>query len=102
MTTTASKRPRRPPQLPKGEPAYLWVPVALLAEHDSIVVLQQDVEILHITHREDEWLMRVRNPETRERSEVSYHAHNFVYTKASEAVKTRLAKQLAESKATES
>ena len=90
--TTTTKRTRRSIQPSKGEPAYLWVPVELLAEQDIIVVLRQDAQVLSIAPKEGMWSLRILNLETHTRSEETYRDQQYIYTKSSAEVKTRLAR----------
>jgi hypothetical protein len=88
--TTTTKRTKRIAPLPKSEPMYLWVPVALLEENDSIVVLQQEARVLKGALKGDIWVLNIWNQETRAKSEEYYRSGQFIYTKSSESVKKRL------------
>jgi len=72
------------------EPAYLWLSISLLAQGDLVVIAQQEVSVQAISDRDGTWLVRVLDPITNTKREESYNAHQFLYTKATDAVKARL------------
>ena len=95
MPVASTKSARRPRELPKAEPLYLWLPVSLLVVSDLVVTNQQELRVKTITYKEegDEWLVALIHPETRQRAEESYRRHQFLYVKATEDVKKRLKNQ---------
>lgn len=54
------------------------------------MVAQQEVSVQTLAHHSGIWSLRLLNSITRAKAEETYLAHQFVYAKATDAVKARL------------
>lgn len=87
---TVSKNRKRLVKQIVPEPDYVWLPLPLLAQGDSIVVAQQEVLVQALSQQQGMWMLRVFNAATRTKAEEFYLPHQFVYAKATDAVRGRL------------
>ena len=85
----ASKNGKRLVKESIPDPAYLWLPISLLAPGDWIVTAQQEVRVKTIAQpQQGTWSVELINPRTHMKE--SYQAHQFLYTKATDVVKARV------------
>lgn len=80
------------PRLTPTDLEYLWIPVTQLERNDSIVMADQEYRVQNVEQKDGEWLVSLVNPETRLKAEQFYNAHDYVYVKATSALKERLTK----------